>query len=69
MAWVGVIAVVFLLALWLRIPSPPQEVLWNAGGIWAFTRVTQFLLMTRGAQAVLIWVGGRGAYEVGGEPK
>ncbi|PJN93988.1 hypothetical protein CNY89_17160 [Amaricoccus sp. HAR-UPW-R2A-40] len=58
--WLGVLAVLFLMVVWFMAPSPPEELLWNAGGIWAFARVGQFLLMTRGAQAALIWIGGTG---------
>jgi len=56
--WVGVVAILFLMVAWALTPSPPEALLWNAGGIWAFARVAQFLLMTRGAQAVLKWIGG-----------
>lgn len=41
-------------------PPPAGALLGYIGGIWAIARVTQFLLMTRGAQAVLIWIGGTG---------
>lgn len=58
--WVGVSAVAYIGAVWIVAPYPPIELLWSAGGIWAFARVGQFLLMTRGAQAALIWIGGTG---------
>ena len=56
--WAGVAAVLFLMVVWALAPGPSGDLLWSAGGIWAFARVAQFLLMTRGAQAVLKWVGG-----------
>lgn len=59
-AWIGVLFVAVLGVVWLAAPpQPDNDLLGLIGGTWAICRVIQFLLMTRGAQAVLIWIGGR----------
>lgn len=56
-AWIGVVIVGVLSAVWFV--APLEEKLGTIGGIWAICRVIQFLLMTKGAQSVLIWLGGQ----------
>jgi hypothetical protein len=57
--WLAVIFIVPTGVLWYAAPNS-NDLLGVMGGIWAMCRVAQFLLMTRPAQKVLIFIGGNG---------